>query len=270
MLRIGDFARMGRISVKTLRYYDEVGLLEPAEVDRMTGYRFYSADQLLLLNRILVYKALGFSLAEIRRLIDRGLSPAQLRELLDARRAELEAHVAAEWTQLAEMEARISQIELEGNPPAYDIRITDSAAYTVVSLRRVIPRYAELAPLLREIDQLLPHKAEIECHGAIWHHCNPESEEIDCEALAVLRQPVAAPHGCCAYLLAPATVAAVLHDDREDPFPRAYGAVLDRIRAGGYEIRGPMRELYFAADGRSAGLTEVQFPIQRAAHLFQG
>jgi len=45
MLKIGDFSRLSRVSVKALRYYDEIGLLKPVEVDRFTGYRYYSADQ---------------------------------------------------------------------------------------------------------------------------------------------------------------------------------------------------------------------------------
>ena len=51
MLKIGDFAKLSRMSVKTLRYYDEMGLLKPAQVDRFTGYRYYSFDQLPRLNR---------------------------------------------------------------------------------------------------------------------------------------------------------------------------------------------------------------------------
>ncbi|MFN2147868.1 MAG: MerR family DNA-binding transcriptional regulator, partial [Anaerolineales bacterium] len=53
MIRIGDFSRLSRVSIKTLRYYDEVGLLKPAHVDSSTGYRYYLYEQLPRLNRIL-------------------------------------------------------------------------------------------------------------------------------------------------------------------------------------------------------------------------
>ena len=56
MLKIGDFSRLSRVTVKALRYYDEIGLLKPVEVDRFTGYRYYSVDQLPRLNRIIVLK----------------------------------------------------------------------------------------------------------------------------------------------------------------------------------------------------------------------
>jgi DNA-binding transcriptional MerR regulator len=51
MFKIGDFSRIARVSCRLLRYYDEIGLLKPAIVDRSSGYRFYSAAQLQQLNR---------------------------------------------------------------------------------------------------------------------------------------------------------------------------------------------------------------------------
>ncbi len=68
MFKIGDFSKLSQVTVKTLRYYDELGLLKPVEVDRFTGYRYYSADQLPRLNRILSLKDLGLSLEQIARL----------------------------------------------------------------------------------------------------------------------------------------------------------------------------------------------------------
>ena len=62
MFTVGQFAQLAQVSVRTLHHYDELGLLEPAAVDRATGYRFYEARQLRDLNRILVMKELGFTL----------------------------------------------------------------------------------------------------------------------------------------------------------------------------------------------------------------
>jgi DNA-binding transcriptional MerR regulator len=65
MIKIGDFSKLSQATVKALRLYDEMGLLKPARVDNFTGYRYYSADQLPRLNRILALKDLGFSLEQI-------------------------------------------------------------------------------------------------------------------------------------------------------------------------------------------------------------
>src|SRR5579862_9727846 len=70
MFSIGEFARLGTVSVRTLRHYDEIGLLPPAKVDPATGYRAYSAEQLRLLNRIVALKELGLSLTQARQLMD--------------------------------------------------------------------------------------------------------------------------------------------------------------------------------------------------------
>ena len=61
MFKIGDFSKLSQVSVKTLRYYDELGLLKPQSIDRWTSYRYYEASQLRRLNRILALKDLGFS-----------------------------------------------------------------------------------------------------------------------------------------------------------------------------------------------------------------
>jgi DNA-binding transcriptional MerR regulator len=61
MPKIGEFSRIGQVSVKTSRYYDTIGLLTPREIDPIIGYRYYSFDLLPRLNRILALKELGLS-----------------------------------------------------------------------------------------------------------------------------------------------------------------------------------------------------------------
>ena len=81
-LKIGNFARVGQVSVQTLRHYDDLGLLKPMEVDSLSGYRYYVLDQLPRLNRILALKDLGFSLEQVAHMLEDDLSPAVLRDLL--------------------------------------------------------------------------------------------------------------------------------------------------------------------------------------------
>src|SRR5512138_3101742 len=121
MIKIGDFARLGQVSIVTLRHYDEIGLLKPAQVDRFTGYRYYSLDQLPRLNRILALKDLGFSLEETARLLDDALSPAQMRALLRTKQVQLQQRVAEEQARLVRVEARLRQIEQEEIMPTYEV-----------------------------------------------------------------------------------------------------------------------------------------------------
>jgi DNA-binding transcriptional MerR regulator len=75
MLTIGDFARLGGVSVRMLRHYDATGLLEPARVDPASGYRYYAVDQLNRLNRLLALKDLGFTLDRVRTVLDDEVPP---------------------------------------------------------------------------------------------------------------------------------------------------------------------------------------------------
>ena len=139
MLKIGDFARMSRVSVKALRYYDGIGLLPPARVDHATGYRYYSTAQLPVLNRLMIYKNLGFSLSETRALLDEACSPGRVRALFQARQAELARHIRIQTAQLAEVTKRLKEIECEEISPRYNVVIRDAEPCEVISVRRILP-----------------------------------------------------------------------------------------------------------------------------------
>ena len=89
MFRIGAFSQLTGVTIKTLRYYDSVGLLQPAEVDRFTGYRTYTLAQMDRLNRILALKDLGLSLDEIKRVLVDDPDAAELRGMLRLKRAQI-------------------------------------------------------------------------------------------------------------------------------------------------------------------------------------
>jgi DNA-binding transcriptional MerR regulator len=113
MYGIGTVARLAQVSVRTLRHYDDLGLLTPARVDPATGYRFYTPDQLLRLHRILVLRDLGVPLPQIGQLLDEDVSVEQLRGILRLRQAEARVQLAAQTEQLTRVEIRLAQLEEE-------------------------------------------------------------------------------------------------------------------------------------------------------------
>jgi len=123
MIRIGDFSKLSRVSIKTLRYYDEMGLLKPIQVDRFTGYRYYEFDQLPQLYRILALKDLGFSLEEIGHFLDSDLSVEQMRGMLKLRQAEIRQQMEAEAERLERVERWLREIEQEDSMSKYDVVI---------------------------------------------------------------------------------------------------------------------------------------------------
>jgi DNA-binding transcriptional MerR regulator len=128
---IGAFARVAQVSVRTLHHYDDLGLLPPAQVDPQTGYRWYRADQLQRLNRILALRDLGLPLTEVRKVIDDEVSIDELRGMLRLRQAEARDQMAAEAERLSRVEARLRQIETEGRVGDYDVVVKPVEAQRV-------------------------------------------------------------------------------------------------------------------------------------------
>lgn len=121
MFVIGQFAQFAKVSVRTLRHYDDVGLLRPARVDDSSGYRFYRADQLVDLNRILVLKDFGFTLPEITRITEAGISAGELSGMVRLRQAEAERSADDERRRLERTAARIEL--LKGDPTMHTTAI---------------------------------------------------------------------------------------------------------------------------------------------------
>ena len=134
MFTIGDFAKLGRVSVRMLRHYDAVGLLRPARVDQLTGYRYYTAAQLSLLNRVLALKDLGFTLQQVQTMIDEKVDTGELRGMLRMRRAQLAEALTEDNARLARVDARLRLIETEGHMETADVILKSIPALRVVEL----------------------------------------------------------------------------------------------------------------------------------------
>jgi DNA-binding transcriptional MerR regulator len=93
MLLISEFARAGNVTIRALRFYDEVGLLSPVHVVPGKRLSAYSPAQFAQLNQIQAFKDMGFSLQEIRELLQRRLVPQELRAVLEGCREVLRKRV---------------------------------------------------------------------------------------------------------------------------------------------------------------------------------
>jgi DNA-binding transcriptional MerR regulator len=264
MLKIGEFARLASVSVKLLRHYHDCGVLTAHTVDRETGYRFYMVEQLAALNRLLVYRRLGFNLREVASLMRRDASADELRDMLTARRSALAAQVESERARLAEVEARIAFIEKEGCVPRYEAAIRTFSAAHALSLRRACASYDEVCEMLGALRSTVSKRAAVKGTGAVWHSCGAGGTPIDCEALVFIDAANCSASDAASIELPECTVAAIVHDDRAEDVSVAYRAAIERASMLGYRRSGPMREIYLS-EGRGGGpaMTEVQFPLAR-------
>ena len=273
MFKIGDFSRLSLVSVKALRYYNELGLLKPARVDEFTGYRYYSASQLTRLNRILVLKDLGLSLQQIALLLDQELTPDQIRGMLRLKQVELHQQLEEGQARLARIEAWLQAFEQEAIMPAYDVVLKKVAPLQVAQVRGVAPSMEQIGPTLdRLFDQVLGYLSQ---HGAapvgpgITLYYDTEYCERDISVGACLSFEGSLNDGeevKVVELPAVETMASVIHHGSFSSMNQAYNAILKWIETNGYHISGPNRELnleYERGGDQSKFVTEVQFPVEK-------
>jgi len=271
MIRIGDFSKLSRVSVKTLRYYDEMGLLKPVEVDPFTGYRFYEFSQLTVLHRILALKELGFSLEEIGRLLDDGLSVEQMRGMLKLRETEARQRVQEEAERLQRIEAWLGQIEQEKEMSKYDVVIKNAEAVKVASVRDVVPTPPEQGGLWNELEGYLAMQ-RIRPSGAcftLYHDEDFKERDWDLEVCEPITDALTESRRVKVHTLPAATLACAIHHGPFATIGEAYNALGKWIEANGYRIVGPCREVYLeiAKNGSQTDpdtVTEIQFPVEKA------
>src|SRR3954453_9244454 len=150
MFKIGDFSKLCRVPVSTLRYYADIGLLMPSQVDTFTGYRYYALDQLPRLNRILALRDLGLPLDQIAYVLQNELTAEQLRGMLRLREAEIRQHIADEQARLQQVKIRLQHIEQEGQLLTQDIVVKMIQPQPVLTIRETLPALTRLGWLLSQ------------------------------------------------------------------------------------------------------------------------
>jgi DNA-binding transcriptional MerR regulator len=272
MIRIGDFSKLSRVSVKTLRFYDEMGLLKPVQVDRFTGYRYYEFHQLPRLYRILALKDLGFSLEEIGRLLEGDLSVEQMRGMLKLRQAEIRQRVEEETQRLERVALWLRQIDQEQSLSRYDVVIKKIEPVPVASVRGIVPSPPDQSVLWDElIDDL--HKTNFRRAGApmaIYHDPDFKERDWDIEVAIPLEEPVPASGRVRVYELPGAEMmACVVHTGPFATILNAYDALARWIDENNFQIAGPLRELNLRLPERRGDqndpntVNEIQCPVER-------
>jgi DNA-binding transcriptional MerR regulator/predicted transcriptional regulator YdeE len=275
MLSIGDFARLGRVSVRMLRHYDAIGLLCPAAVDPVSGYRFYHADQLRRLNRVIALKDLGFTLQQVRSILDDKVDVAELRGMLRLRRAQLEAQMLSDAARLAGVEARLAMIEREGHMNTEDVVLKEVPAVRVAELTGVAASYApeDIAPVITPLyDELIGrlHAEGVTPAGppiAYYEPAAGESEEavVVHAAMTVATGQAAGRGFVVADLAAIASAATIIHHGSMDHADQSMQALARWLEDNGYRTHGYAREVYldYHPDKADRGVTELQVAVAR-------
>ncbi|GAA0180167.1 MerR family transcriptional regulator [Clostridium sediminicola] len=147
MLSIGEFSKICEVSTKTLRYYDEIGLINPDDINPENGYRYYSIRQLkkmLFINRL---KSYHFSLEEIRTILEleEDESEEKLCSVLNRKRMEIQEKLKAFEYTLKQMSKDISNLE-KGIPimsyvDNIEVKLVETQLTNIVSMRQMMSSY---------------------------------------------------------------------------------------------------------------------------------
>lgn len=265
MYQIGEFSKICQVSVKTLRHYDRIGLLKPAEVDRFTGYRYYDRSQLermLLIQRL---KRYGFSLEEIQTLLrcDSGVFHDALlrqRAALTWQQQEIGMTIHDLTLYLQQLERTGKIMEIQQN---HEIKVLETAAMPVLSSRHRMSvddfgrYYGELYERIAK-ERLTPNGV----FGAMYHDVEWNREASDTELFIGITETEKADR-----VLGPQTCAMAVHKGGYSTLPETYAALVKWLEENGYKWVGAPYDVYTktARDGLPVEEweTEVYFPIHK-------
>ena len=269
MFKIGEFSRLTQVSIRMLRYYDETGLLVPAETDKFTGYRLYSPEQIYSLNKIIFLRDLGFNVSEIAIALN-NWDDDSISNLLENKRLEIEKTIKAEHDKLSKIDLAKMDIQREKIAVHYNVLIKSVPAYRVFSLRRIVSDYYAEGQLWKEMSTFA-EKNNIPVSGStftIYHDTDYREKDVDMEVCAPVARLGEDANGFTYRTTEPVPVMA--YTMVNGPFENIKGAFLafadwlenhNRHKMTGQSRqivhRGPWNE-----DNPEHYLTEIQIPLE--------
>lgn len=274
MFRIGQLAGIYKISGKTLRYYDELGLLKPQHVDSMTGYRYYTSSQIPVLNEIFLLKEMGLSLKEITYLMQReeDNDSTVLKGVLELKQMELDREIHELHQKRQTIELLKKKLDGEGKVEISRLNVGTKKIekMKVASLEATISAYSTQDSLWSELLDFLSREKirtgterytiyydsvfkgddiQVEIQKRVMTKFEG-NERIHYKEVGTLDQ-----------------VAYLLHTGDHESVINAYEAILTWIEENNYEITGNIREEFhmddFMTNDPEEFVTEIQIPIRK-------
>ena len=164
MFKIGEFSRLVRVSPRMLRHYEKCGLLYPAEINKYTGYRQYSAGQIPLLTKIATLRDMGFSIEEIGDTLPHFDDHAYMGRILRTKMATVKSTIEAEQEKLELLTQMSDTVRKEHNIMVFEVKMEKLPAIKVLSLRGTIPHYRDEGLLWEKLGKHIA-ESKIQCHS---------------------------------------------------------------------------------------------------------
>ncbi len=268
MFTIGQFSRITGLTIKTIRLYQERGLLCPAWVDGSSSYRYYDARSVERARAVVYLRELQFSLSEIREILDSFQEDSDTLAFLERQRQMIQEKLNRLGSVALSLDG-IIRTEKEAAAMLSESRFTVSEKEVpdmLVAGLRWKGRYDETGRTIQQVGKLagryirgkplnLYYDGEYKDEGADIESCFPVGEMTGAGALSVHRLP----GGRCAYLI---------HKGPYDQLGRSYARLMEYLQKRGYEAAVPIREVYLKGPGMIFRgnprnyLTEIQIMIE--------
>lgn len=264
LYRIGMFAAMNRVTVKTLRFYEAQGLLTPAYIDEDSGYRYYTMSQMAVVHQITALKQAGFTLEDISK-INAGY---EKNAFLMNKKAELLSQISKLTAQVAIIDGYLARKDVKLDTP---ILIKTIPEVTVAAMRERIDSYDILFEMMPKMGELMERAG---CVCAIPEYCftnyleaGNKEEDILVEICEAVTEERIGKDGLYFRRLPKVQAACIFHKGSYNNFADTYETILRYIEENDYEIVGEIREKYIDGvwnkDNEREWLSEIQIPVRK-------
>ncbi|NFT91129.1 MerR family transcriptional regulator [Clostridium botulinum] len=185
MFKIGEFSKLTQVSIRMLRYYDEIGILKPARVDVFTGYRMYSAEQIPILQKIVLLRDTKFTTLEIKNIIQR-CNEVEILEELEKKKIQINKEISIEKQRIDKIDSAIKEIEKKKFKIHCNINFKKVDKMLILSIRDIIPSYFHEGILWDRLCEFIKKenistRQDMYNNIAMYHDIEHKDENVDVE-----------------------------------------------------------------------------------------
>lgn len=271
MFRIGEFSKLARVSIRTLRHYDEIGLLVPDQVGPENGYRYYSAQQLSQIARIQLLREMGIGLQTIGQMLQQLQNPHELERFLALQQLQLKDQQQELQHRIALVQSAIDRLRKEQNMSLFHVEKKIFPAMQVAALRRVIPCYEQEGELWKEMRQALRQwgaegqMSEKKGLMTVYYDEGFCEREVDVEIRSVISGSFSDCQNVQFKTIPSITAATAMLNGRHDQVGQVYAEIARWVEQNGCRIKGPMFNIYHVSPAMDPNpdhwVTEVCVPL---------
>ncbi len=264
MYKIGDFSKITGLSIKTLRYYDDEGIIQPSSI-KESGYRYYDDSNYKVAKRVILLKQLHFSINEIKDVLHNVKDDNDLQEYLIEKRQQIKENMIVEDNYISMINQYLSHISKKEETNHSEISIKDVKEMLVISYR-FVGKYNEMGMYTSKLYKLAKNKAD----GNIItvYHDEEYKVNADLEVCLPIKEKVS--HGGASIKVLPSMqILSMKHIGHYDKLGESYKKLLDYAHRHNITLLSPYREVYIKGPGMilkgnpDKYITEIQIPIQK-------